>query len=35
MNIINYLTKDYGKGNDYGLLILRIVAGWLSFMDME
>lgn|SRR5699024_429827 len=27
MKIIEYLTKDYGKGNDYGLLILRIVAG--------
>ncbi len=31
MKLVNYLTKDYGKGNDYGLLILRIVAGLVIF----
>ncbi len=31
MKIIQYLTKDYGKGNDYGLLILRVVAGLVLF----
>lgn len=31
MKLVNYLTKDYGKGNDSGLLILRIIAGLVIF----
>ncbi|HOJ08185.1 MAG: DoxX family protein [Ignavibacteriota bacterium] len=31
MKIINYLTNNYGEGNDYGLLILRIVSGLVIF----
>lgn len=31
MNLVQQFTYSYGKGNDFGLLLLRVVAGLLIF----
>lgn len=31
MKLVQYMTKDYGRGNDFGLFILRIVAALVLF----